>query len=1132
MQRDLPTGTVTFLFSDIEGSTELLKQLGRERYGELLTDHNVLLRRAFEENGGLEIDRQGDAFFAVFRSAGSAVSAAIAAQRSLFAHEWGDESTVRVRIGMHTGEASLNADGYVGFAVHQAARIGDLGHGGQVLLSRTTAALVEHELPHDAAIRELGDTRLPGLDRPEQIFQLVAEGLPDRFPALGARRMAPQPQSSGRTLLEREAELAAIQAYVEAAVSGNGRLVAIEGRAGIGKTRLLAETRAIAAQAGVTVVSARAGELEQEFAYGIVRQLFEPLLAAAVPEDRTELLGGAAELAAPLFEDVQLATLDEDASDVSFAMLHGLYWLAANLALRQPLLIAIDDMHWADGPSLRWLIHLQRRLEGLPLLVVVATRPPQQSVLEQMVTELLADPGAAIVRPMSLGPESIRYMTRELLGRDPDAPFVKAIVDVSGGNPLFVIALLHTMKDEGLDPSIANAGRVHEIGPEPVTRGVSLRLSRLPSEASVLARAVAILGDRAELRHAAELAGLERELAAHAATTLGRADLLNLELPLEFTHPVVRTAVYDDMSAAERIAGHRRAAQILSDAGAEPEQVAVHLEHTIPNGDAFVVETLQQAAQRALQRGSSDVAVALLRRALDEPPAEEQRGELLRALGLAERLLWNDEAIVHLGEAFDLVPEPKRRARIAIELGRSLLRANRHQEAIDAYRRGLDVLGDADDDLRLSLCSELVNAAWFEPEHVPLAVAELEQIREETLPEGVGADLVRATLSYWETRRGVDRLLAAELARRALAPQRLDLLGARALHLATYTLSMAGYPDDALTVYDRVLSASYARGDDVGASSVALFRAYTQLRRGDLGAAEADFGRYKELMRWPTVELYAGAFQSELARERGDLEAAEALIAGTGLPEELPPNGHLTFFMLARARLRHDQRRLDEAIRELDALRRNMEALQIAGAAFHDWRTDLALSLHAAGRRDEALEYALEAVDRAREWGAPHALGTALRTLGLVEGGPSGEKLLREAVDVLAGSQARLEHAKALVELGAALRRGNKRSDARKFLRQGLELAHRLGATALEDRAQTELAATGARPRRMMLTGLDSLTPSERRVAEMAADNMTNKDIAQALFVTPKTVEVHLSSVYRKLQISSRAQLPDVLAAA
>jgi DNA-binding CsgD family transcriptional regulator len=180
---------------------------------------------------------------------------------------------------------------------------------------------------------------------------------------------------------------------------------------------------------------------------------------------------------------------------------------------------------------------------------------------------------------------------------------------------------------------------------------------------------------------------------------------------------------------------------------------------------------------------------------------------------------------------------------------------------------------------------------------------------------------------------------------------------------------------------------------------------------------------------------------------------------------------------------------------------------------------------------DEALPLALEAVDRARVWGAPQSVGIALRTLGLVEGGASGLKLLLQAVEVLADSQWRLEYAKALVELGGALRRANKRSEAREQLRLGLELAHKLGASGLEARAQTELAATGARPRRLMLSGLESLTPSERRVAEMAAENMTNKDIAQALFVTPKTVEVHLSSVYRKLEISSRAQLPDALGA-
>jgi DNA-binding CsgD family transcriptional regulator len=725
----------------------------------------------------------------------------------------------------------------------------------------------------------------------------------------------------------------------------------------------------------------------------------------------------------------------------------------------------------------------------------------------------------------------VGHIARELFGREPDDDFVRECWTATGGNPLFVEALLDTIKREGLDPSRENAARVTEIGPEPVVRAVSLRLSRLPSEATVLVRAVAVLGGRAELRHAAALAGLERELASHAATTLARADLLHYELPLEFTHPVVRAAVYDDMSVAERIAAHRRAATILAEAGAEAEQVAVHLEHSHPNGDPFVVETLRNAAQRALHRGSSDVAVSLLRRALDEPPTEELHGEIVRALGLAERLLDNDEAIKLLSLAFDLIPEPPRRARIAIELGRCLLRGNRHEEAIEAFRAGRDVLGDADRDLAESILSELISAAWWLPEHVPIAVCELERIDEATLHGGVGTDLLRATLSYWETRRGVDRERALELARTALAPQRIDLLGTRGLHLVTYALSMAGYPDESLAVYDRMLPSAYARGDYVLASSSVLFRAYTQLRRGDLAAVESDLERFFESMAYETTQLYSHAFRAELAMEKGDLDAADAYLAESGLPEKLSANGHLTFFQLARGRLRLEQHRHEEAIRELRSLGENVEALQIENSAFYDWRPWLALALHAAGRREEALPLALEAVDRARVWGAPQSVGIALRTLGLVEGGPSGLKLLQQAVEALEGSQWRLEYAKALVEHGAALRRANKRSEAREQLRLGLELAHKLGASGLEDRAQTELAATGARPRRLMLSGLESLTPSERRVAEMAAENMTNKDIAQALFVTPKTVEVHLSSVYRKLEISSRAHLPDALGA-
>ncbi len=182
------------------------------------------------------------------------------------------------------------------------------------------------------------------------------------------------------------------------------------------------------------------------------------------------------------------------------------------------------------------------------------------------------------------------------------------------------------------------------------------------------------------------------------------------------------------------------------------------------------------------------------------------------------------------------------------------------------------------------------------------------------------------------------------------------------------------------------------------------------------------------------------------------------------------------------------------------------------------------------GEQDEARRLAAEELELARTWGAPRALGAALRAAGLVAGGKNGLTLLEEAVEVLADSPARLEHAKARTELGAALRRANRRAEAREQLRQALELATHCGAAPLAARAETELLATGARPRRISLSGVESLTPSERRVAVLAAEGPTNREIAQALFVTTRTVEVHLTSSYRKLNISSRSQLAAALA--
>jgi predicted ATPase len=341
-------------------------------------------------------------------------------------------------------------------------------------------------------------------------------------------------------MFEREAEVAALEAMLGAAHDGDGRLVVVEGSAGIGKTRLLTEARALAGTAELDVLTARGGELEGELAFGIVRQLFEAPLAAATPKVRSELLAGAAELSASLFASAPTLASGETAES-SFAMLHGLYWLTANFASRKPTLLVVDDLHWTDEPSLRWLVYLARRLEGLPLLLLLGTRPPAQATTPGLVSEILADPQAALIRPGPLGPRSIKEIARGFFAVEPEDAFAAELESVSGGNPLFARALLDAAARESIPPTTDHAPRLHELGPQAVSHAVAARLGRLPDEATQLIRAAAILGDGTALAHAVALAGLEPAAAGQAAHALVGVDLLRREDPIEFFHPLVRT---------------------------------------------------------------------------------------------------------------------------------------------------------------------------------------------------------------------------------------------------------------------------------------------------------------------------------------------------------------------------------------------------------------------------------------------------------------------------------------------------------------------------------------------------------------------------------------------------------------
>jgi DNA-binding CsgD family transcriptional regulator/tetratricopeptide (TPR) repeat protein len=963
-----------------------------------------------------------------------------------------------------------------------------------------------------AATRDRVAARLVGRE-PE--LELVVSAV-----AAGRDILLEEPPGTGRTTVERLI-----------ANHGAGMLLAIEGPPGIGKTALIAEAKALGQEAGLQVLGARGSELERAFSYGVVRQLFEPFLASLSDEEQAELLAGAAGLATPLFDPVRLAA--GPTADSSLAALHGLYWLTANVASRGRLLLAVDDLHWCDLPSLRWLAYLLPRMEGLDVSVLVGLRPSEPGEDPGLLGQIVSDPLASVVEPAPLSSEAAARLVRETLP-DADDAFCAACHQTTGGNPLLLRELVHAVTAEGLAPTEEHVRRLRELEARAGSRTLSLRLSRLPLEATRLARAVAVLGDDVDARHAAALADLEDDDAARAAAALARVDILRPQPPFGFVHQLIRAAVYETLTPAERDSGHARAAQLLEAAGAQPERVAAQLLRAPASGDRRVVAMLREAAHEARSRGAAESTAAYLRRALAEPPPAAERAELLLELGSAEALVSGDAAIEHLQQAHGLLDDPIHRAECALLLGYQLLLFSHGDESDAGLTQALDELAGADAELERLLEAVLIMNAMVEPSLYQQGLERLERLRGRSGDATVGEKTLLALLAFHDARAGAPAEVVVPLTRRALAEGTLirEAPGSTGV-LAASVLALADL-DDAVVAYDDALAEAQRRGSIYISATAKGFRAQTFVWRGELAEAEAECREaLGECETWGTpwrLEAYLAAFLGDALMEQGKLDDAAAALARAG-SEPVPDSAALLFLRDSWARHRLLSGDLAGGMEELLAAGRLFEAVGGRNPALLAWRSQAALALLQLGEHDEARRLAAEELELARTWGAPRALGAALRAAGLAQGGQDGLALLQEAVDVLKDSPAKLEHAKARTELGAALRRAKHRAQAREQLRQGLELATLCGAAPLAARAETELLATGARPRRISLSGVASLTPSERRVAQMAADGPTNREIAQTLFVTPRTVEVHLTSIYRKLDINSRAQLAAALTA-
>jgi DNA-binding CsgD family transcriptional regulator len=921
-------------------------------------------------------------------------------------------------------------------------------------------------------------------------------------------------------LLEREAELDLISEAVAAARQRRGSVVLLSGPAGIGKTAVLATVD----HEGVRRLRARAGELERDLALGVARQLFEPALDAAT--DRSALLEGTGPAEGALGGRRGAPDVEQS------AILHGLHRLVANLAAEQPLVLEVDDVQWADGASLRFLAFHARRLSTLPVLLLLARRSGEPATDPAALRTIAELPETQERTLTALSVAAASEVVRQLVPVA-DEPFCAACHAASGGNPFVLRELVRSLVAGDVAPNAEGAARVGEVGPPTVARWVLSRLERLPAAATELARAVAVLGDDAELGRAARLIGRPAQEAELALDELVAGELLAPSRPLDFVHPVVRAAVRDAMPPGSRSRAHRNAAHLLREEGAEPGRVATHLLAAEPGGEPWVVDALLEAARVALAQGAPELAAGHAQRALAEPPTADARPRVLRALGNAERRLGRPDADRRFVAAINATEDPRERAETVLDM---LITGAPITDMVSYTRQALEDVAPVDPSLALILRARLLLhlEAVGEPMDVDLRLAEEELAAADE--ESLGTRLIAGMLASVASLHGRPRSVVLPLALRAVEDDAAYADDLAAGYPHTYPLSALAVLDEPALAQRRLALAvadAERRGSLVGTGIAWMMLAHAHRRTGDLVAAERTARAALEAAGHTSEAWLVAAATTALVAaltERGELAAAQQALDDRGLADTAATSFFGAGVATARAGLRLAAGRPAEAHADALAAGRFAASTGDRSSVRVPWRPLAALALIALGRRDEASTLAREELELATAADIPSATGVAQRLLALTMDTEPMVTGLERAVATLEATPARLELARALTDLGAALRRAGRRADARAPLSQALELAHRCGAAPLADLAHTELLAAGARPRRRFRTGVEALTPSERRVADLAADGLTNSEIAARLFITVKTTEHHLAAIYRKLDVTSRRELPGVLA--
>jgi DNA-binding CsgD family transcriptional regulator len=885
-------------------------------------------------------------------------------------------------------------------------------------------------------------------------------------------------------LLERELELGTVDAFFERVRSRRGGRLLIEGPAGIGKSAVLEAAGARARELGMRCLWAEASEVASQVAFGTARAA----LGSLSPEEDAVQRGAQVVL---------------------------------DLAEERAVAVCVDDVQWADMASLRWLALLAHRLSGSRVALALAARTEDREREPALLSELLDDRGAVVVRPAALSAQGAGELIGARLGARLDSEFAEWCHEETGGNPYLLRALADALRQTGVPTGPRARTRLREIGSRAVARSVAARLGALGPDERALVEAAAVVGAVGDIRMLAAVAGVDPGRATDLARGLVEGDLLRSVESAELSHPLIGAAVRAQLRAEDRERLARSAAAQLTASG-QVEEAAARLVSLPPRADAAIAGTLAQAAKKAAARGAGDVAATLLRRALQEPPARDTRQSLEASLGVLLAKLGDPEAIPVLERALADGPPRREAATLVGHLALALNYARRTDEAVAAIDRVRATLGSEDVEVDEELEALTLHYMSFYPARRAELLKRLERWGDRRGASELAYRQRLAELASLSLQAGASAADTVALAERSLAGGVLLANAVQSHYKAVAALGYAGRAAAARGHLHDAIAHARGRGSNVEVGFAMAIHGELRRLEGDMLAAEIDIRTGLDLL--PEGELgprfmLRGLIESLVWQERVS-EAEEVLRQGqltTELPEIMPTPG----LLYARAQARIAGGSVALGLEDLLRAGEIAERIGLRDPVSVPWRLAAAEALLALDERARARDLVAGQLELARRTGLPEALGAALRVQGLVTGRP---EVLADAVELLDGGFTRLELARGLVDLGG-VRSEQDPGEARRLLERGAMLAEELGANALAGRAAELMIAAGSRPRRAARRGPAALSAAERRAARLAAAGMTNREIAGTLVISEKTVESQLRAAFRKLGIRSRREL-------